>query len=588
MYRVYLPLLVRAYGGEAASSKLSQTMPADVEAEGDWGSGDISPGETYAHTFTAGGDYPYYWEHSGFSGQVVVEPAVSDFALRLSPSTQAATAGELVTYTVRVTTTLGDSLPVALTISGLPAGASAELDPTTVVPTSTAVLTVTSILDTPAGDYTLVVTGTDGSQVRTATATLSILPHPDFGLGVEPTAAQVAQGEAVSYTVQVTAVHGFEEPVVLDVGGLPPAATAEWAASPLLPTASTVLTVSAAVDTPPGNYTLLITGTGDGLIRTASASVMVSGIPPDLMIEAMQVTPEIPIEGQQAQVSITVRNLGLSAAGAFQADWYLDPATDPGPGDAGTLSWQVDSLGPGKAAILTESFTFPEVGEFPAWAQADTLDQVAESNEDNNIMGPEMLTVSGEPEEVCGQITADTTWHSGMIYAVTCDVAVNAGVKLIVEPGAVVRFDSGTGLNVYGTVVGQGTGTQFISFVANSPSPLPGYWDGIDVFAGGRAAIEHAIVSHAGSTSGSTTRITTAATSTGAAEAVASATARRGTVSFRRPGGWGPMASGTRPGRGAGGAGGSAPPRPSSLIQYARASVGVASAMSHRTPGPGV
>ena len=80
----------------------------------------------------------------------------------------------------------GESLPVTLTIGDLPSGVTGELHPATVVPTGTAVLSVTSQLDAPPDDYTIVVTGTDSSQVHTATATLSIMPHPDFALEYAP------------------------------------------------------------------------------------------------------------------------------------------------------------------------------------------------------------------------------------------------------------------------------------------------------------------------------------------------------------------------------------------------------------------
>jgi len=93
---------------------------------------------------------------------------------------------------------------------------------------------------------------------------------------------------------------------------------------------------------------------------------------------------------------------------------------------------------------------------------------------------------------------ATTTWHSGVTYIVTCDVTVHAGVTLTVEAGAAVRFNSGTGLNVYGTVLGHGTGPSPIPFVANSQSPVPGDWDGIGVYAGGKVALQHASVSHSG------------------------------------------------------------------------------------------
>jgi len=100
------------------------------------------------------------------------------------------------------------------------------------------------------------------------------------------------------------------------------------------------------------------------------------------------VTPAMPVQGQDALVSVAIRNLGLAAAGAFQADWYLDPTSPPGVGDPGTLSWQVTGLGPGEVIVLSQIFVFSQADDFPVWAQADTLDQVVEGDESNNVAGP--------------------------------------------------------------------------------------------------------------------------------------------------------------------------------------------------------
>ncbi len=39
-------------------------------------------------------------------------------------------------------------------------------------------------------------------------------------------------------------------------------------------------------------------------------------------------------------------------------------------------------------------------------------------------------------------IDANTTWSTGNVYVVTGQAALNAGVTLAIEPGAVVKFQS--------------------------------------------------------------------------------------------------------------------------------------------------
>jgi hypothetical protein len=86
-------------------------------------------------------------------------------------------------------------------------------------------------------------------------------------------------GQSVTYTVALTALHGFSEPVTLDVSGLPTDATAAWLTNPLTPTADTTLTIDAASSTPTGTYTLFIGGTGGDQEHGVSVSLAVTQPP---------------------------------------------------------------------------------------------------------------------------------------------------------------------------------------------------------------------------------------------------------------------------------------------------------------------
>lgn len=107
-------------------------------------------------------------------------------------------------------------------------------------------------------------------------------PAPDFALGVQPLAQEVAQGESVTFTVAVTALYGFAEPIALTVGNIPAGTTASWASNPLIPTADTTLTITPSMSTPADTYTLVITGTGGGLVHSTpfTLTVLSGGIMP--------------------------------------------------------------------------------------------------------------------------------------------------------------------------------------------------------------------------------------------------------------------------------------------------------------------
>lgn len=87
-------------------------------------------------------------------------------------------------------------------------------------------------------------------------------PHPDFALGVQPLVQEVMQGQSVTYTVAVTALYGFEDPVTLDIGHLPANVGFSWSTNPLIPSAETSLTITPSMSSPTGAFTPIITATG--------------------------------------------------------------------------------------------------------------------------------------------------------------------------------------------------------------------------------------------------------------------------------------------------------------------------------------
>jgi hypothetical protein len=97
-----------------------------------------------------------------------------DFAVGVSPASVTVIHWQTATYTVSVTSSTGLPGAVALTVSGLPAGASATLSPTTLGAPGTATLTVRTTGTTARGTFTLRVTGTAGSLAHQATATLIV------------------------------------------------------------------------------------------------------------------------------------------------------------------------------------------------------------------------------------------------------------------------------------------------------------------------------------------------------------------------------------------------------------------------------
>jgi len=127
-----------------------------------------APGGTYPLTIT------------GTSGGVTHTVAVTlvlsarDFALSVSPSSVTISRGQSAKYTVGVSVAGGSVGNVALTVAGLPNGTTAAFSPNPAASPGSSTLTVKTTSPTRRGTYTLRITGTSGSLVHNATATLTV------------------------------------------------------------------------------------------------------------------------------------------------------------------------------------------------------------------------------------------------------------------------------------------------------------------------------------------------------------------------------------------------------------------------------
>jgi len=100
------------------------------------------------------------------SSSAVFTVTVPDFTLGASPSSGNVVAGSSTTYTVTVTPTGGFTGTVALSVKGLPAGASASFSAST--------LTIATARGTKTGTSTLTITGTGGGKTHSTTVSLQI------------------------------------------------------------------------------------------------------------------------------------------------------------------------------------------------------------------------------------------------------------------------------------------------------------------------------------------------------------------------------------------------------------------------------
>ncbi len=248
---------------------------------------------------------------------VEILPAAStapnpDFGLTISPSSQSVQAGGSTAYTATISGMNGFSGAVNLSASGLPNGATASFNPSSVNGSGTSQLTVTTTGSLASGNYPFTVTATSGSLTHSVTLTLVVSAPADFSLAVTPSTQSVSPGSSVNYTATVTAQNGFTGPTNLTVTGLPNGATAVFTPQSVTGSGSGQLTVNASSTTPAGTYLLTITGTSGTLVHSAKATLTVSasGTPSVLAIDTVSSADRSSANTQSstAQFSTTAPN----------------------------------------------------------------------------------------------------------------------------------------------------------------------------------------------------------------------------------------------------------------------------------------
>jgi hypothetical protein len=242
--------------------------------------GDICNGQQ--GTYTANGTaYTIQLEFSNAANNCVLPPAgapTPDFSITATPASQTVTAGAGTSYTATVTASGGFTGSVAFSVSGLPTGAGASFNPTSVTGSGSSTLSVSTSTTTPAGTYTLTVTGTSGTLSHSTTVKLVVNPVggvPDFTISVSPTSLNVTRGNTGRYTVTIGAVNSFTGTVSLSVSGLGSRVTGTFSPASITGSGTSTLTVTAARNASRGARTITITGVSGSLNHSTTATLNV-------------------------------------------------------------------------------------------------------------------------------------------------------------------------------------------------------------------------------------------------------------------------------------------------------------------------
>ncbi|WP_194294260.1 hypothetical protein [Streptomyces sp. RB17] len=146
---------------------------------GDYTSMSVDPTDDCTFWYTneyipANGNFNWHTRLASFTLPNCGSTASNDFSIGVSPAASSVAAGSSATTTVSTAVTSGSAQSVSLSASGLPSGATASFNPTSVTAGGSSTLTVATSSSTPAGTYNITVTGTGASATHTATYTLTV------------------------------------------------------------------------------------------------------------------------------------------------------------------------------------------------------------------------------------------------------------------------------------------------------------------------------------------------------------------------------------------------------------------------------
>jgi hypothetical protein len=200
---------------------------------------------------------------------IVQHAVTNDFSISASPTSITIAQNAQGTVTVSTAVTSGSAETVALTVSGVPSGATATFSPTSVTAGGSSTLTI-SAGTAGAGTYTLTVKGT-GTTSHSTNVTLTVTGTitNDFSISASPGSLSLTQGTNGTSTISTAITSGSAETVALTVSGVPSGATATLSPTSVTAGSSSTLTVSTGTAAA-GSYTLTVTGTGT---TTHSATV---------------------------------------------------------------------------------------------------------------------------------------------------------------------------------------------------------------------------------------------------------------------------------------------------------------------------
>jgi hypothetical protein len=118
----------------------------------------------------------------------------------------------------------------------------------------------------------------------------------------------------------------------------------------------------------------------------------------DLVVQSITTDPPVPTAGVTATIQVIIANIGtgdVPLTQTFYVDLYVSPAQSPVPFLPGDVSWGAQPwyVPSGGVWVLTTAYRFMDVNTYALFAQIDTDNNITETNELNNVLGPVGINV---------------------------------------------------------------------------------------------------------------------------------------------------------------------------------------------------
>jgi pseudomonalisin len=396
---------------------------------------------------------------------VVAKPT---FTLATSAASVSAMAGNTVQVSVTTSPQNGFTSTVALSVSGLPAGATAAFSPTTLSGGAEAKSTLTFTLakTVKGGSYPITISAVGGSVTQSSSITLLVSVPPSCTLASNPTSVSLIIGQKATAQLSCGSVQGtFGGPLALSISGTPSGVIAQANASTMTAGSAVTLTLTSATTTVAGKYSISVTASGSGFTQTLAVPLTIPAPGFALSTSATSVSA---VAGGAAQltVSITPQN-GFSAAVGLSASGL--PVGVTAAFSAATLA----GTAAGTSALTLTAAKTTRAGSYPITVTASGGGVTQTSSPTLTVSVPPSCTLSVNPASVtinagqaasvsvsCGSVQGAFGGPIGLsVSGAPAGVSVQA-VATVLTPG------TSTALNI-GASLSAATGKYSLSLTAS-------------------------------------------------------------------------------------------------------------------------